>query len=81
MSQEAINDKFGEYLSGNTFNLQQQEFVKKIIDYVQENGDIERRDMVHSEPFESYDINGIFGTALPKVIEIIDLLHNSVKVA
>ncbi len=81
LSQEAINEKFGEYLSGNTFSLQQQEFVKKIIDYVQENGDIERKDMVNSEPFESYDINDIFGASLPKVIEIIDYLHNSVKVA
>ena len=35
----------------------------------------------HSEPFESYDINGMFGMAYPKVIEIIDLLHNSMKVA
>ena len=81
LSQEAINEKFGEYLSGNTFTLQQQEFVKKIIDYVQENGDIERRDMVNTEPFESYDINEVFGASLPKVIAIIDLLHNSVAAA
>ena len=81
LSQESINEKFGEYLSGNTFSLQQQEFVKKIIDYVQENGDIERTDMVNSEPFENYDITDLFGTSLPKVIAVIDYLHNSISVA
>ena len=81
LSQEVINQKFGEYLSGNTFTLQQQEFVKKIIDYVQENGDIERGDLVNTEPFDSYNINGIFGESLPIVLAMIDLLHNSVAVA
>jgi type I restriction enzyme R subunit len=37
LSQEAVNERFGEYLSGNTFNSQQQEFVQTIINYVREN--------------------------------------------
>lgn len=39
LSQEAVNEKFGEYLSGNTLNYQQQEFISTIINYVRENGD------------------------------------------
>lgn len=81
LSQEAVNEKFGEYLSGNTFNSQQQEFVKTIIDYVRENGDVELADLVNSEPFSNYDLNEMFGTDLPTVVSIIGILHNSVIAA
>ncbi|MCR5674057.1 MAG: DEAD/DEAH box helicase family protein [Lachnospiraceae bacterium] len=81
LSQEAINEKFGEYLSGNTFNLQQQEFIKKIIDYVQENGDIEVKDMVNTEPFDDYNLVEMFGESWQKVVEIINILHNRIEAA
>lgn len=42
MDELAINEKFGTYLNENVLNAQQQEFVKTIINYVNENGDIER---------------------------------------
>ena len=62
LSQEAVNVKFGEYLSGNLLNSQQQqEFLHTIINYVRENGDVELADMVNSEPFNNYDLNEVFG--------------------
>ena len=78
LSQEAVNEKFGEYLNGNTFNSQQQEFIMTIINYVRENGDIELEDMVNTEPFNNYDLNEMFGVELAKVIGIVNLLHSSV---
>lgn len=81
LNQETVNEKFSEYISGNTFNLQQQEFVKMIINYVRENGDIELSDMVNSEPFDEYDLNSMFGEDLPKIIGIINILHNVVTAA
>jgi type I restriction enzyme R subunit len=80
LSQEAVNEKFGEYLSGNTFNSQQQEFIRTIINYVRENGDIELADMVNSEPFNNYDLNELFGVNLQTIIAIVNVLHNSVVV-
>ena len=80
LSQEAVNEKFGEYLSGNTFNSQQQEFVQTIINYVRENGDIELEDMVNSEPFNNFDLNEMFGVDLAAVVNIVNTLHNSVTV-
>ena len=77
LSQEAVNEKFGEYLDGNTFNSQQQ-FIMTIINYVRENGDIELEDMVNTEPFNNYDLNEMFGVELAKVVSIVNLLHNSV---
>ena len=78
LSQEAVNEKFGEYLDGNTFNSQQQEFIMTIINYVRENGDIELEDMVNTEPFNNYDLNEMFGVELAKVVGIVNLLHSSV---
>ena len=78
LSQEAVNEKFGEYLNGNTFNSQQQEFILTIINYVRENGDIELSDMVNTEPFNNYDLNEIFGVNLKTVIGIVNILHDSI---
>ena len=81
LSQEAVNEKFGEYLSGNTLNAQQQEFVRTIINYVRENGDVSLEDMVNTEPFDNYDLTAIFGTNLPAVIAVVNLLHGTVQAA
>ena len=81
LSQEAVNVKFGEYLSGNLLNSQQQEFVRTIINYVRENGDIELADMVNTEPFNNYDLNEIFGVNLPAMIAVVRTLHDVVQVA
>lgn len=80
LSQEAVNEKFGEYLNGNTFNSQQQEYIMTIINYVRENGDIDLGDIVNTEPFNNYDLNEMFGVDVAKVKSIVTLLHNSVVV-
>ena len=81
LSQEAVNEKFGEYLSGNLLNSQQQEFVHTIINYVRENGDVELADMVNTEPFNNYDLNEMFGVNLQAIVRIVGVLHNSVVAA
>lgn len=81
MSQEAVNEKFGEYLSGNLLNAQQQEFVRTIINYVRENGDIELSDLVNTEPFNNYDLNEMFGVNLSAIVAVVNVLHSSVLAA
>ena len=81
LSQEAINDKFGEFLDGNTLNAQQQEFVKSIINYVRENGDICKEDLIEKSPFDNYDIITLFGENISSVLKIVSILHDSVNVA
>ena len=78
LSQEAVNEKFGQYLAGNMFNSRQQEYIKTIINYVRENGDMVVADLVNNEPFSNYDLHGLFGTNLPKVVSIVSLLHDAV---
>lgn len=81
LSQEAVNAKFSEYLNGNLLNSQQQEFVRTIINYVRENGDIELEDMVNTEPFNNYDLNEVFGLNLPVMIAVVRTLHDAVQAA
>ena len=52
LNQDAINEKFGAYLTGNNFNSMQQEYIKTIIDYVRENGDITNQDLLEKSPFD-----------------------------
>lgn len=59
LSQEAINEKFGEYLNYSALNSVQQEFVHAVINYVRENGDVKREDMVNTAPFNNYDLTAI----------------------
>lgn len=81
LNQDAINEKFGDFLNGNILNAQQQEFVKAIINYVRENGDISKEDLIEKEPFDNYDIISLFGENIAAVLQIINVLHNSIDVA
>ena len=81
LSQEAVNEKFGAYLSGNSFTSVQQEFIKTIINYVRVNGDIELSDIANTEPFVSFNLLDLFGDQYPVVINIVNELHNSIVVA
>ena len=81
VEQEAINKKFGEFLSDNVMNSSQQEFVKAIIDYVRENGDIQVEDLIEKSPFANYDILELFGTNIRFITQIVNTMHNSIVVA
>ncbi len=81
IEQTTINEKFGEFLSGNLLNSQQQEFVKSIIDYVRENGDIVAEDLIEKSPFDNYDIVSLFGSNVPIVVNIVNAMHNSIVAA
>ena len=78
VDQNAINDKFGAFLNDNVMNSQQQEFVKAIIDYVRENGDIEASDLIERSPFDNYDILTLFGTNIQFLTEIVNQIHGSI---
>ena len=81
IEQSAINEKFGEFLSGNTLTAQQQEFVKAIIDYVRENGDINAEDLIDKSPFDNYDIVTLFDNNVPIIMNIVNAMHNSIVAA
>lgn len=81
VEQDAINQKFGMFLNENVLNSQQQEFVKAIIDYVRENGDICTEDLIEKSPFDNYDIVSLFGSNITIVTSIVNQIHKSILAA
>ena len=81
IEQEAINQKFSEYLNTNILSSKQQEFVKSIINYVQQNGDITKQDLVEKSPFSDFDVVGLFNDKIDILISVINNLHESILVA
>ena len=71
LDQAAVNEKFGQYLTGTVFNSNQQEFVKMVINYVRENGEITRNDLVNSYPFKFLHPVQLFGDKMPILLNVI----------
>lgn len=71
LDQAAVNEMFGQYLTGNILNSRQQEFVKMIINYVRENGEISRNDLVNSYPFQFLQPVQLFGDKMPLLLNVI----------
>ena len=72
LDQVAVNEKFGQYLTGNVLNANQQEFVKMVINYVRENGEITRNDLVNSYPFRFMKpAIQLFGDKMPLLLDVI----------
>ena len=71
-----MNEKFGQYLTGTVFNSNQQEFVKMVINYVRENGEITRNDLVNSYPFRFMKpAIQLFGDKMPILLDVIAALE------
>lgn len=81
VEQQAVNEKFGEFLNDNILNSQQQEFVKVILDYVRENGDIRAEDLIEKSPFDNYDILELFGQNITIITNIVNRIHGSIMAA
>ena len=79
ISQEAINEKLGQFLNDTTLNSRQQEFLKIIISFVKENGDITIDDLANTEPFESMGAADVFYDNIDTVKDIVYVLHESIS--
>lgn len=71
---------FSQFLSGNQLNSQQQEYLKTIINYVNENGDITPDVLVNESPFDSYDWQEVFGDNVAFIPQYINKIHSVIIV-
>ena len=69
-------ERFSKFLSGASLNTMQEEYLKTIITYVCENGDITAGTLVNVSPFSEYDWYAIFGQNLVSVRDYVNNLHN-----
>lgn len=71
--------KFSTFLSDNVLNSEQEEYLKTIITYVCNNGDITKETLINEAPFDDFDVVGIFGEKLPGVAQYVETLHEAVR--
>ena len=76
IDEQAVQEKFGEFLSGGNLNQDQQEFVREIIDYLRENGEVTAKDLTNYEPFVNYDLASLFEDNMSELHAIIGTIES-----
>ena len=69
---------FTQFISDNNLNSQQEEYLKTIINYVCENGDIEVDTLINDSPFNNYDLIAIWGVNAQCIGKYIERLHTAI---
>lgn len=69
---------FTQFISDNELNSQQEEYLKTIINYVCENGDIEVGTLINNSAFNDYDAVEVWGQDLPFVGKYIERIHGAI---
>ena len=82
----AVNEAFGEFLKEERLNINQIRFVKLIIDYIVENGNIDDNKVLMGDPFKSVgSITTLFkddlGTAKQIMDVVAEIKRNSEEIA
>lgn len=79
LDREAANQAFSNFLSDEGLNAQQISFVKLIVDYIVENGYLDKAKLAQ-EPFKSYgSIQILFQHQMPvlrNIVQVIDLIND-----
>lgn len=69
---------FTQFISDNELNSQQEEYLKTIINYVCENGDIKVDTLINDSPFNDIDITELWGENLIGVGQYVKFLHDTI---
>ena len=80
IEQSAINIKFNEFLNSNILTSKQQEFIKSVINYVRQNGDITFEDIIEKSPFNDEDVSRLFELNIKVLQIVINELHRIISI-
>lgn len=69
---------FSQFIDENDLNSEQEEYLKTIINYVCENGDIKVDTLINNSPFSDYDAVEVWGQNLQSVGKYIERLHRAI---
>lgn len=72
---------FTEYISENSLTAEQEEYLKSILDYVCENGDMETAVLVNESPFDEINVLELFPGKFKQVADFVANLHKSITAA
>lgn len=71
-------ERYSSFLSSHTLNAEQEEYLRTIINYVCQNGDITPATIVNSSPFNELDWQQTFGDDLMRVGQFVNTLHQAI---
>ena len=72
---------FTQYISENDLTAEQEEYLKSILDYVCENGDMNTQALINESPFDEINILEIFPGKAKQVADFVANLHKSITAA
>ncbi len=70
--------KFSEYMSGHVLNTEQEDFLKSIITYVCQNGDITTNIIVNESPFKDSEWMALFNDYATFIGKYVNTLHSAI---
>ncbi len=71
-------EKFSEFLSGHVLNSEQEDYLKSIIAYVCQNGDITSDIIINESPFKDFEWLDVFGGYATFIGKYVNTLHNAI---
>jgi type I restriction enzyme R subunit len=78
IDQEDAMKKYRELVNGADLTRMQEEYLRTIIRYVCQNGDIRRDILVNQQPFNSINVASLFGDKATKLVDYVEMIHNSI---
>ena len=79
ISNEALDLRFGSFLNSETLNDQQLEYMRQVIAYARENGDVTSTDLLSESPFRDVNLSTFFGQdKMAYLKQLINGLHKPV---
>ncbi len=76
VDRKVAEKRFSQFLSDVQLNSEQQEYLKTIINYVNENGDITTDVLINESPFDSFDWQKIFGDSVAYIPQYVNVIHS-----
>ncbi len=78
VDRKKARDMFTHYISDYELTADQEEYLRTIVNYVCENGDITGDVIVNDSPFDELDWQNVFGSKLTYIPQYINQIHSAI---
>ena len=78
IDQEAALKKYRELVHGADLTRMQEEYLRTIIRYVCQNGDIRTEILANRQPFNSINVAGLFGDKATSLVQYVNQIHQAI---
>ena len=78
INQDEALQKYRELVNNAELTRMQEDYLRTIIRYVCQNGDIRKEILVNQQPFNSINVAGLFGDKATTLVTYVDMIHNAI---